>query len=125
MTDVMLHPRVLELMASRVCHDLVSPVGAVNNGVELMEVNLRDPAAVRKLKELITRHDFPVTGTSYGAEMWKRELQSKILDDVRLVVFSINFEPFRFPLFFTKIYFRAGQLLVQRLLVSRCKSRIP
>lgn len=37
MTDVMLHPRVLELMASRVCHDLVSPVGAVNNGVELME----------------------------------------------------------------------------------------
>ncbi len=37
MTDVMFHPRVLELMASRVCHDLVSPVGAVNNGVELME----------------------------------------------------------------------------------------
>lgn len=37
MADVMLHPRVLELMASRICHDLVSPVGAVNNGVELME----------------------------------------------------------------------------------------
>ena len=32
----MLHPRVLELMASRICHDLVSPVGAVNNGIELM-----------------------------------------------------------------------------------------
>ena len=37
MADVAFHPRVLELMASRVCHDLVSPVGAVNNGVELME----------------------------------------------------------------------------------------
>jgi len=32
-----LHPRVLELIVSRVCHDLVSPVGAVSNGVELME----------------------------------------------------------------------------------------
>ncbi len=34
---VELHPRVLELMASRICHDLVSPVGAISNGVELME----------------------------------------------------------------------------------------
>lgn len=31
------HPRVLELLASRICHDLVSPVGAIGNGVELME----------------------------------------------------------------------------------------
>lgn len=29
--------RVLELLASRICHDLVSPVGAVNNGVEFLE----------------------------------------------------------------------------------------
>ncbi|HLG86485.1 MAG TPA: histidine phosphotransferase family protein [Alphaproteobacteria bacterium] len=28
--------RVLELVCSRICHDLVSPVGAVNNGVELI-----------------------------------------------------------------------------------------
>ena len=28
---------VLELMASRICHDLISPVGAVNNGVEFLE----------------------------------------------------------------------------------------
>ena len=28
---------VLELMASRVCHDLISPVGAINNGVEFLE----------------------------------------------------------------------------------------
>jgi histidine phosphotransferase ChpT len=37
MVEVLLHPRVLELVASRICHDLVSPVGAVNNGVELMQ----------------------------------------------------------------------------------------
>jgi len=29
--------RIAELLSSRLCHDLVSPVGAVNNGVELME----------------------------------------------------------------------------------------
>ncbi len=28
---------VIELLASRICHDLISPVGAVNNGVEFLE----------------------------------------------------------------------------------------
>jgi len=28
---------VLEILASRICHDLISPVGAVNNGVEFLE----------------------------------------------------------------------------------------
>ena len=28
--------RVLELVCSRICHDLVSPVGAINNGIELI-----------------------------------------------------------------------------------------
>ncbi len=37
MSTVHLHPRVLELLASRICHDLVSPVGAISNGMELME----------------------------------------------------------------------------------------
>ncbi len=29
--------RVAELLASRLCHDLVGPIGAVNNGMELLE----------------------------------------------------------------------------------------
>ncbi len=29
--------QILELLASRICHDIISPVGAINNGVELME----------------------------------------------------------------------------------------
>ena len=32
-----LDPAVLELLASRVCHDLISPVGAVHNGVEFLQ----------------------------------------------------------------------------------------
>jgi histidine phosphotransferase ChpT len=34
---VALDLRVVELLCSRLCHDLVSPVGAINNGVELIE----------------------------------------------------------------------------------------
>lgn len=42
-------PRVMELIASRICHDLVSPVGAVNNGVELMQ-ELGDDAGDEAIK---------------------------------------------------------------------------
>lgn len=34
---VLLDPYVLELMASRICHDVISPVGAINNGLELLQ----------------------------------------------------------------------------------------
>ncbi|MGQ9365230.1 histidine phosphotransferase family protein [Azospirillum sp. ST 5-10] len=37
--------RILELLASRVCHDLVSPVGAIHNGLELIEEMEDDPAS--------------------------------------------------------------------------------
>ncbi len=37
MTATTLHPYVLELMASRICHDVISPVGAINNGLELLQ----------------------------------------------------------------------------------------
>lgn len=34
---VFLDPYVLELAASRICHDVISPVGAINNGIELLQ----------------------------------------------------------------------------------------
>lgn len=37
MSVVSLDPYVLELMASRMCHDVISPVGAINNGLELLQ----------------------------------------------------------------------------------------
>jgi len=41
---------ILELMASRVCHDLISPVGAVNNGVEFLQEDMGgDPAEAIEL----------------------------------------------------------------------------
>lgn len=39
--------RVVELLASRLCHDLISPVGAVHNGMELLEEAPEDPDAVQ------------------------------------------------------------------------------
>lgn len=59
------------------------------DGVELMEVNLRDPAAVKKLRQLINQYNFPVTGTSYGAHMWNRELHAGIVRDVELVTANL------------------------------------
>ncbi len=32
-----LTPDILQLMASKICHDLISPIGAINNGIEFME----------------------------------------------------------------------------------------
>jgi histidine phosphotransferase ChpT len=51
--SVELHPRVLELVCSRICHDLVSPVGAVSNGVELMQ-ELGDEAGAEAMKLIAT-----------------------------------------------------------------------
>ncbi|MBO6782226.1 MAG: histidine phosphotransferase [Alphaproteobacteria bacterium] len=41
--EPMIELRVAELLASRLCHDLVSPVGAVNSGIELLTEFGDDP----------------------------------------------------------------------------------
>jgi histidine phosphotransferase ChpT len=43
--------RVLELLNARLCHELVSPVGAINNGVELLDDE--DPEFIRDAIKLI------------------------------------------------------------------------
>lgn len=43
--------RVLELLNARLCHELVSPVGAINNGVELLDDE--DPEFIRDAIQLI------------------------------------------------------------------------
>ena len=40
MEKKMIDSTILELMASRICHDLISPVGAVNNGVEFLQEDM-------------------------------------------------------------------------------------
>jgi len=43
--------RVLELLCGRLCHELISPVGAINNGVELLDED--DPEFVKEAMTLI------------------------------------------------------------------------
>jgi histidine phosphotransferase ChpT len=45
---------VLEMACSRFCHDLISPIGAVNNGLELLE-DEEDPALVAEARGLAER----------------------------------------------------------------------
>lgn len=55
-------------------------------GVELMEVNLRRADAVSNLGALIEKYALPVTGSSYGGNMWDRDQHQKIVEDVEVVV---------------------------------------
>ena len=41
--------RVMELLASRLCHDIVGPIGAVSNGIELMIGYSLTPWLIRRL----------------------------------------------------------------------------
>lgn len=54
-------------------------------GVEVMEVLLRHDDAVTRFNDLMHKYNLPVAGTSYYADMWDKDQQQKILDDVELV----------------------------------------
>ncbi|HEY2347950.1 MAG TPA: sugar phosphate isomerase/epimerase [Puia sp.] len=55
------------------------------DGLELMEAILRHPDAVQRLMELSAKYKVPVTGSSYGADMWNKTKSNEILEDVDLV----------------------------------------
>ena len=59
-------------------------------GVEIMEVLLRHDDAVERLNDLIHRYNLPVVGTSYYGDMWDKDQQQKILDDVELVTLRLH-----------------------------------
>ena len=55
---------LLELLSSRICHDLVSPVGAINNGLEFMEEMGSDTDGIKQATELIAH-----SASSAGARL--------------------------------------------------------
>jgi histidine phosphotransferase ChpT len=44
---------LMELLSSRICHDIISPVGAINNGIEFMEDAEGDAEGIKQASELI------------------------------------------------------------------------
>lgn len=54
-------------------------------GVEVMEIHLRQDGAVDRFKSLVQKHSLPVVGASYYGNMWNAEEHKKIEDDLELV----------------------------------------
>lgn len=54
-------------------------------GVELMEILLRHDDAVARFSELIHKHNLPVIGCGYYGDMWDKNQQQEIFEDVQLV----------------------------------------
>lgn len=54
--------------------------------IELMEPVLKHEGAVERLQELVGKYKLPVGGTSYYGDMWKRDQQQHILEDLEIVL---------------------------------------
>lgn len=59
------------------------------DGVELMHHPLRSSESTRKIGELKEKHDLPVIGTSYGADMWDRQQHQHILEDAGTIITNL------------------------------------
>jgi histidine phosphotransferase ChpT len=83
--------RILDLLCGRLCHELVSPVGAINNGVELLDED--DPEFVKEALMLIGqsarkaaqrlqfyRFAYGTAGAGMGAATEGRALSAALLD---------------------------------------------
>jgi sugar phosphate isomerase/epimerase len=52
------------------------------DGLETMEQPLRSTVYTQQIKELIDKHKISLTGSSYGAQMWNKDKQNEIYEDV-------------------------------------------
>lgn len=55
------------------------------DGVETMEQPLRSDVYTRQIGELIDKHKIKLIGSSYGADMWDKDKQNQIYEDVDLI----------------------------------------
>ena len=55
------------------------------DGVETMEHPLRSTVYTKQIKELIEQYKIKLIGSSYGADMWNKDKQNEIYEDVDLI----------------------------------------
>jgi sugar phosphate isomerase/epimerase len=55
------------------------------DGVETMEHPLRSQVYTKQIKELTDQHNIKLIGSSYGADMWNKDKQNQIYEDVDLI----------------------------------------
>lgn len=116
MSHTLLDPHVLELMASRMCHDVISPVGAITNGIELIDElgpdGLHDATdLIGKSAEQANRR-LRMFRYTYGAAGSKEQVDIK---DMRQVAFAF-FEGTRSVLEWPETYPSFGAELPRGLL---------
>lgn len=56
------------------------------SGLEVMDVILRHDDAVARLSELKEKYSLPVSGSSFGGEMFNKEKHEQILEDAEMVL---------------------------------------
>lgn len=78
-----------ELVSSRICHDLISPIGAIGNGLELIDMTaLADMPEIELIRDSITNAQARIRfcRIAYGAateeQMVGRRELAEILDDL-------------------------------------------
>ena len=54
--------------------------------IELMESILKHEDAVQRINDLVHKYNLPVTGTSYNGNMWDKDQQQHVLDDIGIVI---------------------------------------
>ena len=60
------------------------------SGVEIMESILHHEGSVARLNELREKYKLPVSGTSYYGDMWDKNQQQHILDDLESVLEKLH-----------------------------------
>lgn len=60
------------------------------DGVEVMEVNLRHNDSIARIRSLIDKYHLPISGTSYGGDLWNRNAHPAIQMDVELVISRLH-----------------------------------
>ncbi|MGN6619250.1 MAG: sugar phosphate isomerase/epimerase family protein [Ilyomonas sp.] len=58
--------------------------------IEIMESILKHEGSVQRLNELVNKYDLPVAGTSYYGDMWNKEQQQYILEDIESVLEKLH-----------------------------------
>ena len=77
------------------------------DGVETMEHPLRSAETTRLIGELIEKHEIPLLGSSYGADMWDRSKHNEILEDVENIM--VNMQKVRGRTFGTSVGHPSGR----------------
>lgn len=83
-------PTLAELVASRLCHDLVNPIGAIFNGIELLQASMPPSPEIELLAEStgIATHRIRFFRIAFGAASASETVEARVLAEVLTGVYG-------------------------------------